>query len=75
MLTKATVEIQNASYIVNDLKQKENLDIKTLEAMYEILEKVLIIWMKTISSIIKNDHFSKYDMKPDRPSNNAKKTS
>ena len=43
--------------------------------MYEILEKVLIIWMKTISSIIKNDHFSKYDMKPDRPSNNAKKTS
>ena len=74
ILTKATVEIQNASYIVNDLKQKENLDIKTLETMHEILEKVLIKWMKTISSIIKNDQFSKYDMKPDRPSNNAGKS-
>ena len=42
--------------------------------MHEILEKVLIKWMKTISSIIKNDQFSKYDMKPDRPSNNAEKS-
>ena len=69
ILTKATVEIQNASYIVNDLKQKENLDIKTLETMHEILEKVLIKWMKTISSTIRYDKFSKYDMKFARPSN------
>ena len=69
ILTKVTVEIQNASYIVNDLKQTENLDIKTLKTMHETLEKVLIKWMKTISSTIRNDKFSKYDKKPARPSN------
>ena len=69
ILTKAVVEIQNKAYIINDLKQKENLDIKTLKTMHETLEKVLIKWMKTISSTIKNDKFSKYDMKPARPSN------
>ena len=68
ILTKVTVEIQNTSYIVNDLKQTENLDIKTLKTMHETLEKVLIKWMKTISSTIKNDKISKYDMKPCRPS-------
>ena len=68
ILTKAAVEIQNKAYIINDLKQKENLDIKTLKTMHETLEKVLIKWMKTISSTIKNDKISKYDMKPCRPS-------
>ena len=29
--------------------------------------------MKTISSTFKNDKFSEYDIKPDRPSNNSKK--
>ena len=37
--------------------------------MHEILEKVLIKWMKTISSTIRYDKFSKYDMKFARPSN------
>ena len=69
ILTKATIEIQNEAYIINDLKQKENLDIKTLKTMHETLEKVLIKWMKTISSTFKNDKFSEYHMKPDRPSN------
>ena len=73
ILTKAAVEIQNKAYIINDLKQKENLDIKTLKTMHETLEKVLIKWMKTISSTIKNNKFIKYDMKPDRLSKNAKK--
>ena len=73
ILTKAAVEIQNKAYIINDLKQKENLDIKTLKTMHETLEKILIKWMKTISSTIKNDKFIKYDMKPDRLSKNAKK--
>ena len=36
--------------------------------MHETLEKVLIKWMKTISSTFKNDKFSEYDMKPDRQS-------
>ena len=69
ILTKVTVEIQNTSYIVNDLKQTENLDIKTLKTMHETLEKVLIKWMKTMSSTVRNDKFSKNDMKPARPSN------
>ena len=68
ILTKAAVEIQNKAYIINDLKQKENLDIKTLKTMHETLEKVLIKWMKTIPSTIKNDKFSEYDMNPARPS-------
>ena len=63
ILSKATDEIQNAVYIVNDLKQKENLDIKTLKAMHETLEKVMIKWMKTISKTFENDKVS--DMKPD----------
>ena len=54
------------------MKQKENLDIKTLEKMHVTLEKVLIKWMKTIRKTIKNDEFSEYDMKPDRPSNKSK---
>ena len=68
ILTKATAEVQNASYIDNDLKQKENLDIKTLEIMHETLEKVLIKLMKTISKTFKNDTFSKHDIKRSRPS-------
>ena len=68
ILTKTAVEIQNKAYIINDLKQKENLDIKTLKTMHETLEKVLIKWMKTIPSTIKNDQFSEYDMNPARPS-------
>ena len=69
ILTKATAEIKITAYIVNDLKQKENLDIKTLEIMHENLEKVLIKWMKTLRKTFKDDRFSRYDMKPDRPSN------
>ena len=55
ILNKATDEIQNAAYIVNDLKHKENADVKTLKIMHETLEKVLIKWMKAISSTFKND--------------------
>ena len=75
ILSKATVEIQNEAYIINDLKEKENCDIKTLETMHETLEKVLILWMKTISSTFKNDKFSEYDMKPARKSNRKDKKS
>ena len=54
IISKATDEIQNAVYIVNDLKRKENLDIKTLKAMHETLEKVITKWMKTISKTFEN---------------------
>ena len=70
---KATTKIQKEACIINDLKQKENLDIKTLEIMHETLEKLLIKWMKTISSTFKNNKFSEYDMKPDRQSDKKDK--
>ena len=73
ILSKALVEIQNKAYIINDLKQKENLDIKTLKTMHKTLKNALIKWMKTVSSAFKNNKFINYDMKPDRPSNNTKK--
>ena len=73
ILSKALVEIQNKAYIINDLKQKENLDIKTLKTMHKTLKNVLIKWMKTVSTAFKNNKFINYDMKPDRPSNNTKK--
>ena len=69
ILNKATDEIQNAAYIVNDLKYKENVDIKTLKTMHGTLEKVLKEWIKTISSTFRNVKFSEYDMRPPRPSN------
>ena len=37
------------------------------------LEKALIKWMKTMSKTFKNDKFSKYDMKADRPTNKKDK--
>ena len=73
ILAKATSKIQNEAYIVNDLKQNENADINMLKIMHSTLEKALIKWMKTISKAFKNDKFSKYDMKPDRPTNKKDK--
>ena len=73
ILAKATSEIQNEAYIVNDLKQNENVDINMLKIMHSALEKVLIKWMKPISKTFKNDKFSKHDMKPDRPPNKKDK--
>ena len=73
ILAKATSKIQNEAYIVNDLKQNENADINMLKIMHSTLEKALIKWMKTISKAFKNDKFSKYDMKPDRPTNRKDK--
>ena len=31
ILSKALVQIQNKAYIINDLRQKENFDIKALK--------------------------------------------
>ena len=73
ILSKALVEIQNKAYIINDLKQKEHFDIKTLKTMHRTLKNVLIKWMKTTSSAFKNNKFINCDMKPDSPSNNSKK--
>ena len=42
ILAKATSEIQNEAYIVNDLKQNENADINMLKIMDSTLQKALI---------------------------------
>ena len=73
ILAKATSKIQNEAYIVNDLKQNENADINMLKITHCTLEKALIKWMKTMSKTFKNDKFSKYDMKADRPTNKKDK--
>ena len=53
ILNKATTKIQKEACIINDLKQKENLDIETLEIMHKTLEKVLIKWMKPYQAHLK----------------------
>ena len=63
------IEIQNKAYIVNDMKKEKNAGIKILKSMHKILDKILIKWMKIMSSTLKNDEFSKYDMKPDKNAN------
>ena len=69
ILDKAVIEIQNKAYIVNDMKKEKNAGIKILKSMHKILDKILIKWMKIMSSTLKNDEFSKYDMKPDKNAN------
>ena len=51
------------------MQKEKNVGIKTLKPMHKILDKTLIKWMKTISSTLKNEKFSKYDMKPHKPVN------
>ena len=69
ILDKAVIEIQNKAYIVNDMKKEKNAGIKILKSMHKILDKILIKWMKIMSSTLKNDEISKYDMKPDKNAN------
>ena len=67
ILDKAFIEIQNKAYIVNDLKQEKNVDIKILKLMHKTLDEALVKWMKTLRKTFKDDMFSRYDMKPDKP--------
>ena len=49
------------------MKQKENVVIDTLKLIHKTLDEILRKWMSIISKAFRNDIFSKYDMKPDRP--------
>ena len=67
MFDSAMIEIQSKVDMINDVKQKENIDIETLELIHKILDEILKKWMGIISKAFENDIFSKYDMKPDKP--------
>ena len=67
ILDSAMIEIQSKVDMINDVKQKENIDIETLKLIHKTLDEILKKWMSIASKAFENDIFSKYDMKPDKP--------
>ena len=67
ILENAMIEIQSKADMINGMKQKENVDIDPLKLIHKILDAILRTWMSIISKTFRNDIFSKYDIKPDRP--------
>ena len=67
ILDSAMTEIQSKVDMINDVKQKENIDIETLKLIHKTLDEIFKKWMSIASKAFENDIFSKYDMKPDKP--------
>ena len=67
ILDSAMIEIQSKVDMINNVKQKENIDIETLKLIHKTLDEIFKKWMSIISKAFENDIFSKYDMKPDKP--------
>ena len=67
ILDSAMIEIQSKVDMINDVKQKENIDIETLKLIHKTLDEIFKKWMSIASKAFENDIFSKYDMKPDKP--------
>ena len=67
ILDSTMIEIQSKVDMINDVKQKENIDIETLKLIHKTLDEILKKWMSIASKAFENDIFSKYDMKPDKP--------
>ena len=74
ILENAMIEIQSKADMINDMKQKENVDIDPLKLIHKILDAILRKWMSIISKTFRNDIFSKYDIKPDRPGTKKQNT-
>ena len=74
ILENAMIEIQSKADMINDMKQKENVDIDPLKLIHKILDAILRKWMSIISKTFRNDIFSKYDIKPDRPDTKKRNT-
>ena len=74
ILENAMIEIQSKADMINDMKQKENVDIDPLKLIHKILDAILRTWMSIISKTFRNDIFSKYDIKPDRPDTKKRNT-
>ena len=67
ILDSAMIEIQSKVDMINDVKQKENIDIETLELIHKTLDEIFKKWVSIASKAFENDIFSKYDMKPNKP--------
>ena len=67
IIDSAVIEIQSKVDMINDVKQKENIDIETLKLIHKTLDEIFKKWMSIASKAFENDIFSKYDMKPDKP--------
>ena len=74
ILDNAMIEIQSKAGVINDMKQKENVDIYSLKLMHKTLDEIFRKWMSIISKTFRNDIFSKYDIKPDRPDTKKQNT-
>ena len=74
ILDNAMIEIQSKAGMINDMKQKENVDIDLLKLMHKTLDEIFRKWMSIISKTFRNDIFSKYDIKPDRPDTKKRNT-
>ena len=74
ILDNPMTEIQSKADMINDMKQKENVVIDTLKLIHKTLDEILRKWMSIISKTFRNDIFSEYDMKPDRPDTRKRNT-
>ena len=74
ILDNPMIEIQSKADMINGMKQKENVVIDTLKLIHKTLDEILRKWMSIISKTFRNDIFSEYDMKPDRPDTRKRNT-
>ena len=74
ILDSAMIEIQSKVDMINNVNQKENIDIETLKLIHKTLDEIFKKWMSIISKAFENDIFSKYDMKPDKPDTKKRNT-
>ena len=74
ILDSTMIEIQSKVDMINDVKQKENIDIETLKLIHKTLDEIFKKWMSIASKAFENDIFSKYDMKPDKPDTKKRNT-
>ena len=59
ILDSAMIEIQSKVDMINDVKQKENIDIETLELIHKTPDEILKKWVSIASKAFENDIFSK----------------
>ena len=62
IIDSAVIEIQSKVDMINDVKQKGNIDIETLKLIHKTLDEIFKKWMSIASKSFENDIFSKYDM-------------
>ena len=74
ILDNAMIEIQSKAGVISNMKQKEHVDIYSLKLIHKTLDENFRKWMSITSKTFRNDIFSKYDIKPDRPDTKKRHT-